>query len=496
MCCTPCEGGCFRCGGEQFFRRAHVCVFNQAIKKNEGMVILVNAFIGTLQPIAYVILYAVVTYSVFALMAMSIFGGHFYKCSTPGAEFPSGKAHCAGSHALEIGATAYLVPRSWDNPSFHFDDFSTSVLTIYRMGTMKYVQVMYTAMDMTTLDQSPRQNHSALAAMFFVVFIILGGFFVVNIIVAFTVDGINVNQGRSDADLRFNEFVQYLRTVSKANKNVPAASNPGSQWLRKVLDSPYFTAFSAACIAANAVIMLTDHADATPQYQRLVNVQNDLFYVILVVEVVLRFIADGPRHFVGKAWNLFDALIAIGLTITLIGGFAELGHFAKGFRLVRLVRLMLFIRPIRIVFDTLLISLPQLINVSGVLFLLMFMFGSLGVALYGETKFQAKLGPASNFRSFVQSLKVIYQILVGEEWHDLMHECGIQPPFCTLQFDGYTFGDCGYQTITPAFFIMLKVLCELMVLNLIVGMILDNLRYDTYENRNLYKVQETYKRDL
>jgi hypothetical protein len=447
----------------------------QAIKKNEGMVVLINAFIGTLQPIGYVVMYTLFTYAVFALLGMSFFGGRFYSCSTPGAEYPGGKCLCSGSHALEASNTVYMVPRCWDNPRFHFDDLSTSLLTVYRLGTMKYIDIMNTGMDVTSIDQSPKQFFSAEFAMFFVGFIILGGFFVINIVVAFTVDGINVNQGRTDADFRFNEVMNFVRQITNSDNGIAPASNIISTMLRKVLDSKFFGAFSAMCIAVNAVFMLTDHADSSTRYQAMMDTQNDIFFAELAAEVVLRFIADGPRHFFSRKWNIFDALVACGLGLTYVGGFVEFGQFAKGFRLVRLIRLILFIRPVRIVFDTLLVSMPQLINVAGVLFLAMFTSASLGVALYSETKFQAKLGPAANFRTFPEALKVIYQIFTGEEWQALMAECSIQPPFCTKTFDGYSFGDCGYELVTPIFFIGMKVLCELMILNLLVGSILDNL---------------------
>ena len=439
------------------------------------MKVLINAFIGTLQPIGYVMLYTSVTYSVFALLGMSLFGGRFYSCNTPGAEYPGGKALCSGSHVLEAGDASYVVPRAWSNPAFHFDDFSSSLETIYRIGTLKYVSVMYAAMDVTAVDQNPQTNFSIEYSLFFVIFLILGGLFVVNIVVAFTVDGINVNQGRTEADLRYSEIMSYLRDISKNKSSVKPLDNPASTILRRILDSRYFQIFSAACIAVNAVFMLTDHADASAQYAGMIENQNNIFYGELVAEVLLRFLADGPRYFVSRKWNLFDAIIALGLTFSLIGGVGAAGQVAKGLRMIRLLRLMLFIRPIRIVFDTLLVSLPQLINVSGLLVLVMYSSAALGVALYSETRFQAKLGPAANFRTFLEAMKVIYQILVGEEWQDLMADCSVQPPFCTPKFDGYTFGDCGYSTFTPFFFIFIKTMCELMILNLLVGLILDNL---------------------
>jgi len=426
----------------------------------------------------------VVKCQVFSLLAMSLFGGRFFLCSTPGAEYPGGKMECSGSHTLEAddGVSTYLVPRSWDNPSrFHFDDFSHSFLTIYRLGTMKYVSIMYAAMDVTYIDTSPSENFNPAFALFFVLFLILGGFFVVNIIVAFTVDGINVNQGKTDADLHFNEYVAHLRTITEELTELAPASNVVSSTLRRIMDSQAFSFFSAACIAANATFLLTEHADMSEEYQNIIDTQNHIFFGQLAAEVTLRFIAQGPRFYISKKWNIFDTAIAIGLTLTYVGGFmgatvqSSIGKVAKGLRLLRIVRLMLAVRPIRIVFETILISLPQLINVSLVLFLLMFVFAALGMSLYSETRFQNKLGPAANFRTFDNALKVIYQILVGEEWQDLLEECSVQPPLCTEKFSGYSFGDCGNALVTPLFFVILKISCELMMLNLLVGMILDNL---------------------
>lgn len=415
---------------------------------------------------------------------MSLFGGRFYLCSTPGAEYPGGKAECSGWHILEVenGHAAYMVPRSWDNPSFyHFDDFSHSILTIYRMGTMKYVSIMHAATDVTYVDKSPSENFNPAFSLFFVSFLILGGFFVINIIVAFTVDGINVNQGKSMADLHFNEYVAHLRTITQERFVIAPASNIVSTTLRRILDSPVYAFFSASCIALNASFLLTEHANMSLEFQGIIETQNHIFFGQLAAEVILRFISQGPRSYVSKTWNIFDTVIALGLTLTYVGGFlgvavqSSIGKIAKALRLLRIVRLMLFIRPIRIVFETILISLPQLINVSMVLFILMFVYSALGMSLYSEARFQAKLGPAANFRTFPDALKVIYQILVGEEWQELLQECSVQPPLCTRQFSGYSFGDCGYELVTPFFFVTLKILCELMMLNLLVGMILDNL---------------------
>ena len=156
---------------------------------------------------------------------MSLFGGRFFLCSTPGAEYPGGKVVCSGSHILEgeNGLAAYMVPRSWDNPSFfHFDDFSHSILTIYRMGTMKYVSIMNAGTDVTYVDKSPSENFNPAFSLFFVSFS-FWGFFVINIIVAFTVDGINVNQGKS---------TPIFTSMSTWRISAPSFKNAPSSFLR------------------------------------------------------------------------------------------------------------------------------------------------------------------------------------------------------------------------------------------------------------------------
>ena len=490
-------------GASKAIRSARILSPLRAIKHNEGMIILIEAFIATLKPVYYVLIYTFITYFVFSLVGMSLFGGLFFRCSTkgPGVEYPGGKAQCSGAHMMDMTfasshreedamatSIAYMVPRSWENPPFHFDTFTYALLTITRMGTMKYVPVMYNAMDSTFVNSSPQESFSWSFCLFFVIFLIIGSLFIVNIIIAFTLDGINANQGRTEADLMFISFSAHLKTVENQRKLLPPARNQISTFLRVIINTQYFKTFSAACIAINAIFMLTDHSDASPQYRELLLVQNYVFFSELVFEVALRFAADGPRRFFTDKWNVLDTLIAIGLALSYAiadSSGRALGHLAKGLRMARILRLMLFFRPIRVVFDTLIISLPQLINVSVLMFLVLFIFAMLGTSLYSETKFQAKLGPHSNFRSFSSSSKLIYQILVGEEWQDLMTECWIQPPYCTQRFDGYEFGDCGFVSITPFYFISLKVLCDLMILNLLVGMILDNL--SAIMNSNYHK---------
>ena len=85
---------------------------------------------------------------------------------------------------------------------------------------------------------------------------------------------------------------------------------------------------------------------------------------------------------------------------------------------------------------------------------------------------QAKLGPAANFRTFPDALKVIYQILVGRR-QDLLQECSVQL-LSAQERSRATHLRLWVRIRNTILLCDADILCELMI-NLLVGMILDNL---------------------
>ena len=105
-----------------------------------------------------------------------------------------------------------------------------------------------------------------------------------------------------------------------------------------------------------------------------------------------------------------------------------------------------------------------------------------------------RLGRAAEFYSPGLSLLTIYQIVTGDEWHVMLTDCKVQWPECTEAFDeehvpGWTawkgeslsgFSDCG-RSWAFGLWLILKLVCEHMMLNLFIGMILENFSFITEE---------------
>lgn len=88
------------------------------MKRNESMRAVIDALIGTLRPVAYVILFLLLTMVVFGLLGMGLFGGKYQHCSTqdllyytadPAVSFPFGKTECVGAFIRDDGTRILTI---------------------------------------------------------------------------------------------------------------------------------------------------------------------------------------------------------------------------------------------------------------------------------------------------------------------------------------------------------------------------------------------------
>ena len=140
-----------------------------------------QALIATLPPMAYVIFLWLMLAVVFALLGMALFGDLLFRCSS-GAEYPEGKAECSGYQSES--SVGILLPRAWYSPSYNFDSFPTALLTLFRITFVKYIDIMRDAMDISWKDTSPMQMNSPHHSLYFVVYILLSAYFIMNVFIA------------------------------------------------------------------------------------------------------------------------------------------------------------------------------------------------------------------------------------------------------------------------------------------------------------------------
>ena len=102
-----------------------------------------------------------------------------------------------------------MQPRSWYNPSQNFDNFPRAMMSLFTCATLKYYYVLQPAMDMTELDLSPSPNFSRRNFYFFLAYVICANFFIMNLFIAFILDGFNERARELHEEM--SERLQYKR---------------------------------------------------------------------------------------------------------------------------------------------------------------------------------------------------------------------------------------------------------------------------------------------
>lgn len=90
------------------------------------------------------------------------------------------------------------------------------------------------------------------------------------------------------------------------------------------------------------------------------------------------------------------------------------------------------------------------------------------IIIVGTVKYGEGIGRRANFGSPVTGVAMLFRIVTGEDWNKIMHDCMVQPPYCTLG-GNYWETDCGNFTASLIYFCTFYVIITYIVLNLLVG---------------------------
>jgi voltage-gated sodium channel len=161
-------------------------------------------------------------------------------------------------------------------------------------------------------------------------------------------------------------------------------SRPRPSSIARFVDSTGFTAFIVGVIAANAVVLgLQTYDGLEERFGDQLQLLNEIFLGVFVVELLLRFVACWPRplSFFRNGWNVFD-LVVIGAVF--IPGVRENATLLRVIRLLRVVRVLRLLPDLRVLLLGVWRSVPPLLSIAAVTAAILFVYGMLGWILFAD----------------------------------------------------------------------------------------------------------------
>ena len=345
------------------------------VTRFKGLRHLIDAIFITLLPVAYVLTFLAFICFVFAIVGMGMFAEKMFKCTdSVGAAYPAGKTECASFFTTDAGV---VMPRAWLRPPHNFDSLNWAYLSLGRMSTAKYVGILADLQDITDLDLSPKKEFSMGYSLYVVAYLIAGLLFAMNLLVAFIVDGFNINRNASEVEKHYRRLVRYTNAYRpKATATRPPA-NEISVKLREIATGFWFNRISMLFVLANAIVLTADHTEPAPNWLRITGVLEYVFFAQLCIEVAVNLLGYGIGGYLSDSWKVFDLIVVLLSTLGfLYTGASTVAVFARASRAIRIVRLMRMISSLRVILETLGSSIPQFKNIVGVFVLCIFIFAS------------------------------------------------------------------------------------------------------------------------
>uniref|UniRef100_A0A2K5YW50 Voltage-dependent L-type calcium channel subunit alpha n=1 Tax=Mandrillus leucophaeus TaxID=9568 RepID=A0A2K5YW50_MANLE len=464
----------------------------RAINRAKGLKHVVQCVFVAIRTIGNIMIVTTLLQFMFACIGVQLFKGKFYRCTD---EAKSNPEECRGLFILYKDGdvdSPVVRERIWQNSDFNFDNVLSAMMALFTVSTFEgWPALLYKAIDSNGENIGPIYNHRVEISIFFIIYIIIVAFFMMNIFVGFVIVTFQ-EQGEKEyknceLDKNQRQCVEYALKARPLRRYIP--KNPYQYKFWYVVNSSPFEYMMFVLIMLNTLCLAMQHYEQSKMFNDAMDILNMVFTGVFTVEMVLKVIAFKPKGYFSDAWNTFDSLIVIGSIIDVALSEADNSEesnrisitFFRLFRVMRLVKLLSRGEGIRTLLWTFIKSFQALPYVALLIAMLFFIYAVIGMQMFGKVAMRDnnQINRNNNFQTFPQAVLLLFRCATGEAWQEIMLAC-LPGKLCDPESD-YNPGEeytCG-SNFAIVYFISFYMLCAFLIINLFVAVIMDNFDYLT-----------------
>ncbi|XP_076985885.1 sodium channel protein type 11 subunit alpha isoform X1 [Tamandua tetradactyla] len=462
----------------------------RALSQFEGMKVVVNALIGAIPAIMNVLLVCLIFWLIFCILGVNFFSGRFGRCinATDG----NSVMHYS---IIENRSQCESRNLSWDPMRVNFDNVGMAYLSLLQVATFKgWIDIMCAAVDSRGKEEQPRFEERPLMYLYFVVFIIFGSFFTLNLFIGVIIDNFNQQQKKISGQDIFmtDEQKKYYNAMKKLGskkpqKPIPRPLNKCQGLVFDLVTNQIFDIIIISLIVLNMVCMMVESEGQSSHMTRILEHLNLTFVVIFTIECLIKIFALRQYYFT-NGWNLFDCVVVLLSIVSAIISLMEhrthipfpptLFRIVRLARIGRILRLVRAARGIRTLLFALMMSLPSLFNIGLLLFLVMFIYAIFGMNCFSKVN-DPGIDDILNFKTFFSSMLCLFQITTSAGWDALLKPM-LQPKVsCNPKEE-----NCHLSVVAITYFVSYIIISFLIVVNMYIAVILENFNTATEESED------------
>uniref|UniRef100_A0A8C3PC83 Voltage-dependent L-type calcium channel subunit alpha n=1 Tax=Chrysemys picta bellii TaxID=8478 RepID=A0A8C3PC83_CHRPI len=495
----------------------------RAINRAKGLKHVVQCVFVAIRTIGNIMIVTTLLQFMFACIGVQLFKGKFYRCTDEAKQNPE---DCRGIFIVYKDGDVdnpMVRERVWQNSDFNFDNVLSAMMALFTVSTFEgWPALLYKAIDSNAENIGPVYNYRVEISIFFIIYIIIIAFFMMNIFVGFVIVTFQ-EQGEQEyknceLDKNQRQCVEYALKARPLRRYIP--KNPYQYKFWYMVNSTGFEYIMFVLIMLNTLCLAMQHYGQSKLFNDAMDILNMVFTGVFTVEMVLKLIAFKPKGYFSDAWNAFDSLIVIGSIVDVV--LSEADHyftdawntfdalivvgsvvdiaitevnvsnncsysarisitFFRLFRVMRLVKLLSRGEGIRTLLWTFIKSFQALPYVALLIAMLFFIYAVIGMQVFGKVAMRDnnQINRNNNFQTFPQAVLLLFRCATGEAWQEIMLAC-LPGKRCDPDSD-YSPGEeftCG-SNFSIIYFISFYMLCAFLIINLFVAVIMDNFDYLT-----------------
>ncbi|KAM8841779.1 voltage-dependent T-type calcium channel subunit alpha-1H-like [Synchiropus picturatus] len=469
----------------------------RVISRAPGLKLVVETLITSLRPIGNIVLICCAFFIVFGILGVQLFKGKFFYCDGPHLAHITNKTQC-----LDAG-------HRWLRRKYNFDNLGQALMSLFVLSCKDgWVSIMYDGLDAVGVDQQPVRNNNPWMLLFFISFLLIVSFFVLNMFVGVVVENFHKcrqQQEEEEARLREEKRQRRLEKRRRRAQEKPyyADYSPLRRSLHTLCTSQYLDLFITIIILMNLLTMSMEHYNQPQYLVEILKYCNYVFTLVFVIEAVLKLVAFGLRRFFKERWNQLDLAIVLlsimGITLEEIDLNASLPinptiiRIMRVLRITRVLKLLKMATGMRALLDTVMQALPQVGNLGLLFMLLFFIYAALGVELFGKLECSEEnpcegLSRHATFDNFGMAFLTLFRVSTGDNWNgimkDTLRECRPQDRHCLSYL----------PLISPVYFVTFVLTAQFVLVNVVVAVLMKHLE-ESNKEAQLEELEERRERE-
>lgn len=166
---------------------------------------------------------------------------------------------------------------------------------------------------------------------------------------------------------------------------VPGHFNPLRRWLHRVMYHPFYELGSTFIAAVSTLALAAEYTEAGAAYRAELFALTIVLTMIFAADVLVVFVVKGPMDVLRSPSNCLDIVVVAISAASLVAANVPAVAALRALRVLRVFQLLSEFKQMRTLLDCLSTSIQGTFTVSFFLVLTMFLFGILGVAVFGGT---------------------------------------------------------------------------------------------------------------